>query len=1061
MIRDEEWSCSRRSLRRPNTVLLVRRVCCLVLLLGILVGSAYARTVVLVYDDSGSMLPGGNAQNENRHRFANYSVQNLLALLSPQDRLEVVRMSAVGRNEAQPVVLLPDLSKRDAIRAVADWQAGGSTPYRAVQTAIERLEQVAAAPDEDVWLVVFSDGQFLEDDGETPTDLGRIVTDVTALRERYAGRKFGVVFLGIGSSPERYAEPWQQAGAITYTAANETAISEALFQIAALITGRDPEAGSSRGLPASRRADGRVVVESDFPLRRLVLFRQGQQPTTVSVARAELESDGAVTPLVANGPFDTAREGLFGSVTLLEAATGQTLNAGRYLVDFGTDVDLNQVRFLPEVALDLFVRRDPTDTLLCEGAPISLRAQLLSSAGQPIDLSTLPDLRIEATLDQNTAQRQQALQPVSADTYGAEVIPPPGETTIAVSARYPGYFNLRSELFRVRTERCFALGLEPQPAPPLCANDPVVVTLQITEQNRPVDPATLADVRRSATLTTPTGPDLVTFAPTATGYRATVTPQQGENRLDATVRFRPAGLAEETLSQTLSLPAQLCTTEAGISADTGGGTDFEVPARFGPDPVPFAETTLRITTREPTDQDEVPLTVTVEAPPGVSVALGGQTLPAQGDIVLPIDRALTLTLSSDSAFQQPDAEVVVRLTSRDPELVLDDTLRYGLRLEPRQLALSVTPADPVTLTPTFSDDFVVFGERQVRVTSDEPLPALSYTLRVRDIPEGLQLRLGDALLDAERREVTLPLGEAPLRLSRNSDLDLRDAEEVGALTFEVVEEDARLLWTTAAVTLPLQPEPREIGLEPLTPDWRYALDSLADAPPYALQATVDGEAVPANEFARWRVRTDSPARIRVRATRNEESGQIELVVKPWWPLGFTVVGDVVTEVRVSTPLGESFSAPVTLRIDDIPFWQKFGGIVIALLLITALLAWIIGHLTKSTFAKQAHFAYYQVRQRGPLPTVTPRPDNTIYLRQQTDRVRWLLPFLAQEATVDGLRLRAARHGRVWLLNRGDASDLVVDGEPVGERAQVMLNTNNTIVRQQGRSKEEQYQYRTG
>ncbi len=1038
------------------------------LLLFLVASAASARTVVLVYDDSGSMLPNGNAQGENRHRFVNYSVQNLIALLSPQDRLEVVRMGALSRNEAQPVALLPQLSKRDAIATVADWQALGSTPYRAVQIAVERLTDVAAEPDEDVWFVVFSDGQFLEDDGD-PTDLGQIVTDIAALREQYVGRKLGVVFLGIGSSPERYAEPWQQAGALTFTAANETAISEALFQIAALITGRDPEAGSSRGLPATRHPDGRVVVESQFPLRRLVLFRQGQQPTTVTVQQAELESDGTVTPLIATGPFDTAREGLFGSVTLLEAGGAQILDAGQYRIDLGPDilgpdVDLDQIRFLPEVALDLFVRREPDQALICEGDPITLQARLLSAAGQPIDLSTLSDLQIEATLDQSGAQRQQSLQPSSLDSYSANVVPPPGASTIAVSARYPGYFNLRSELFRVQTEPCFALELQPQPQPPVCANDPVTVTLDVRQQDRPISLATLSDVRIDATFATPEGAESVTFeVADATSYQVTVVPTEGDNRLDTTIRFTPEGLgAEQTLSQTLSIPSQLCTTDVGIGGDVGGDAGFEVPARFGPGPVVFGDATLEINTREPTDQAEAPVTMTVEAPPGISLTLGGQLLSARNDVTLPIGQPIDVTFASDEAFRQREAEVVLRVSSRDPELILDETLRYPLRLTPQQLALSVTPADPVTVTPTFSEDFVPLAERQLRVTSDAPLPELSYTIRIGEIPEGLQLQVDDETLDASRR-VTLPLRDeaVSLQLSRNNALTIDAVEETSELSFEVLGDDARLAWTTSVVAVPLQPESREIGFEPLTPDWRYPLDTLAEAPPYVLQPTVDGETVPAEEFAEWRVRTDSPSRVRVRATRDEAERHIELVARPWWPLGFTRVGDLPTDVEITTPLGETFTTSVTLRVDDIPFWQKFGSIVTALLIVLFVLAWIIGHLTKNTFAKQAHFAYYQVRQRGPLPSATPSPDNTIYLRQKMNQLRRFLPFLAQEATVDGMRFRAARHGRVWLMNQGGASELVVDGEQVGERQKVMLNTNNTIVRQQSRSREEQYQYRSG
>ena len=110
----------------------------LALLSFVRVADAQRRTVVVVYDDSGSM---GNPQAPNaRWRDANYALQTLTGLLAPQDALTVIRMSAPGA--AESIDLRSQAAQIAAIQTRP--HNGGETPYAAVETAMRTLEQVAA-----------------------------------------------------------------------------------------------------------------------------------------------------------------------------------------------------------------------------------------------------------------------------------------------------------------------------------------------------------------------------------------------------------------------------------------------------------------------------------------------------------------------------------------------------------------------------------------------------------------------------------------------------------------------------------------------------------------------------------------------------------------------------------------------------------------------------------------------------------------------------------------------------------------------------------------------------
>jgi hypothetical protein len=416
-----------------------------------------ARTVLLVYDDSGSM------RDFDRHVFANYAMQNLVALLDPGDRLEVVRMSLRDRW----VTLLPETNPRTAIEAVAAWPTPGATPtpYEAVQTATARLKSLRAEGDDDdtdYWLIVVSDGEFNEFEANATRELSTIRSEVEELSRHFAGRKLGVLYLGIGPDAQDYARAWEAAGVTTFLARTSESIIDAMFDIAALVTGRDPESGeSASGLRARFPGDGTIEVVTELPLRRLVVFHQGSEPLSLRVDQARsriVDASGTSTPVSVGPPLSARRGPLFSVVNVVSGERlFQVMGPGTFSLALEADriVLPAALRFLPDVALSLEVESQTSRARTCAGETVTLLARLSDpGTGASVDLTRLAGLEVSAQMQADSGTSTFAFRQLDPTTYAADLAIVPGRSVVSVTARFPGYFNLRSRLFTFDGEAC-------------------------------------------------------------------------------------------------------------------------------------------------------------------------------------------------------------------------------------------------------------------------------------------------------------------------------------------------------------------------------------------------------------------------------------------------------------------------------------------------------------------------------------------------------------------------------------------------------------------------------
>lgn len=301
---------------------------------------ALARTVVVVYDDSGSMSNG-----VYRDVYAGYSLQVLRALLRPQDRLQVVYM-----NQAHTALYTGPNAQGDMkeIKTRAA-RIGGGTPYGAVEKATQLIE---ASTDDDKWLLVITDGNFEEG---VPDALDSEIKSFVARNPSVRA-----MYLGIAQNESTPVfQAWERQAQATLLFADS---EQQVVPVMAEIGGRFAALGAAKGKAGSQISGvkvqvsgNKIHVESRFPVKRLVFLQQNSRSgalvnlTAASAGEQPLRVGEALLA-------EAGRDGinLAARVQTLESADGRSIPGGQRMT-----IELNQAP-APDSVLTVFPEVDAT-----------------------------------------------------------------------------------------------------------------------------------------------------------------------------------------------------------------------------------------------------------------------------------------------------------------------------------------------------------------------------------------------------------------------------------------------------------------------------------------------------------------------------------------------------------------------------------------------------------------------------------------------------------------------------------------------------------------------------
>jgi len=225
--------------------------------------SGLARTINVVYDDSGSMITS-KGQPVDTWCQAKYAMEVFAAMLGTADTMNIYVMSDFGSgriSSAPKLVLRGEDGQNTNVSKVHNMiTAAGNTPFDSVRKAYSDLKETAA---DEKWLVVLTDGEF------------QGVDDMNAY---FAGKSadINVMFLGMGpDASEIRSDPAN--GIYSEKAATSDQILNEIMGICTRIFNSDR---------LEVRASEKTIA-FDVPMSELVVFAQGANVSINGVVNAE------------------------------------------------------------------------------------------------------------------------------------------------------------------------------------------------------------------------------------------------------------------------------------------------------------------------------------------------------------------------------------------------------------------------------------------------------------------------------------------------------------------------------------------------------------------------------------------------------------------------------------------------------------------------------------------------------------------------------------------------------------------------------------------------------
>lgn len=428
-----------------------------------------ARTVSLVYDDSGSML--------GRHRWtnANYAVQVLSALLKEGDDLFCVRMNGAPGGE---LFTLHQGQRRISLKKIRTWPApidGAKTPYAAVETAARSLVEQQGESRRELgisdsdWLIIITDGAFQKTDDKLLQKqyYQRVEKHAASFFGTRQGRASRVAFLLIGADADaKTAGIWKSHAPIPEQVgifrSGDSDIAGAMEKIVRQIAGRDEHT-------IQPKIKGNTVsFSSIFPLNRFTVFEQRNKDNL-----AEIVANGVHLP-DGNGSAEINQFTLQTPHTkkvwgrAAHIGTTGVIGSGEYSITFDRDISKRGLNLLVEPSVDFRVEvlgedgtalsADSTGTYkLCHDSQVRFRVNFMSVNGGkwvdlPIGKKVATGLAVEGSMAGKSLHF--SFDEGLAAFLSEEVKVAENTTMLQVEAKYPGYFHKRSTPIPIESETC-------------------------------------------------------------------------------------------------------------------------------------------------------------------------------------------------------------------------------------------------------------------------------------------------------------------------------------------------------------------------------------------------------------------------------------------------------------------------------------------------------------------------------------------------------------------------------------------------------------------------------
>jgi len=353
---------------------------------------------------------------------------------------------------------------------------------------------------------------------------------------------------------------------------------------------------------------------------------------------------------------------------------------------------------------------------------------------------------------------------------------------------------------------------------------------------------------------------------------------------------------------------------------------------------------------------------------------------------------------------------------------------FSLRFKPIQDKGSIiTPKEAMIIPYKWIKAYEKVAQSRMilnRTDSKEPTNN-NIQLTLSNIPQGIEVEIVGHRLNSKNNTIpSLDLQSDrsyPIVIFRNGTFKQKEAFAIG---FEAKSNSHTLQLTQKSFDLKFQPKSRELSLKPSTATLNVSLANPDHNISFALFE--ESRKILGEELKEIKLTTSLMLNYTI--TPNKEGFRFELkgmqkqgCLPPKLKAGANRV-----EFTITTPYpNEKPSATITMNVEDIPFWEKWGCVIIRTLIIILFLLWLYGVVSNKKFAKSNHI---KIEREG-------RKPSHIYFAQKVSFLSKLIPFRDQRVSIEGVTFVAAsRKGGALIPKRSQTKKLNIDGEELEESA---------------------------
>lgn len=244
--------------------------------------------------------------------------------------------------------------------------------------------------------------------------------------------------------------------------------------------------------------------------------------------------------------------------------------------------------------------------------------------------------------------------------------------------------------------------------------------------------------------------------------------------------------------------------------------------------------------------------------------------------------------------------------------------------------------------------------------------------------------------------------------------------------------------------------PRLFGMESGQVEWFGRVDQLEKALPLRFYPTVNGAPITEQElteiFPSLKISTGGK---RIQFEVKQSGSDILLYPRKYWNLWFTDTGEIPITITINGKYrNEQAEIQYVALIKDIPWWMKYGPVLLALLIIVLLAWWIFGMIRKPRFKRHSSFMTVTIRN-----LINGRVKGGGYESTEAFRSkwwsRWLIPYKAETSLIHDITFKAGTKGdHILLPKEAQLPDMKVSDSPLSDsagRRDIRIYSNDEIV----------------